>query len=661
MSTIANELLTLNNTKLAIKEAIINKGVEVGEEDTFASYADKIDEIEASGGEIIDISKIHYQIGTTNIGLYNGKELKGFRDMGGYCSFPVTDENNVGIDVDWSDSFEIGVRFKLTSYPSSDSFQFLFGCGMNGTTYRFYTPSCFIGGSTHGLAVQLGASSNSWLVTEDLDYTISLDTWYFTKIKFVKSTMLFTVDISTDLETFTNLYTTTLSSVPYYNSSAYLAFGGDCRQYNRATNNCSIDVYNTYVKDSTDSIVWGCFEEQGAEYELWDYIESDGTQYIDTGIKVVQGQIIKTIFHPLNNQPSYAWLFGAGDTTHYYGFQFPQQTLLYIYNGSTSSSGQISVNTADEYVYNLTLTASSPLNLSYYIFGFHYSEDPNGGVNLGKFRLYSFSIDNNFYLPCKRKSDGAFGLWDVENQIFLGDSAGGNAFVGGKKIGNINIASPSTDEDPLEKYSIDAKLKYSYSTGSGGSQQTYTYTFDEDGFYLCYISTWGNAGQTSSITYSGTYTEYFTKDCSGKMKMSVVYVTAGTVVTMYLSSAYWMYNAVAIKLKGFNHIGNELFSNVSASSENISFSNLSSSKTMICTYFIDSDNGGISIETYPKTYEISYTNFNQIIVWDGVVMPAGSWPARLGIIFFNSDSNLGGIIKRCAGQVGAIFHVFEVS
>ena len=171
----------------------------------------------------------------------------------------------------------------------------------------------------------------------------------------------------------------------------------------------------------------------GGAYELWDYIESDGTQYIDIGRNVVQGQTVETVFHPLSNQVSYAWLFGSGDTTHCYGFQFPQQTTLLVYNGSTSSSGQMSVSTADEYVYRLTLTASNSLDLSYYIFGFHYSETPTG-TNIGKFRLYSFSVNGDYFLPCKRKSDGAFGLWDVTNQTFLGDSASGNAFTGGSKI-----------------------------------------------------------------------------------------------------------------------------------------------------------------------------------------------------------------------------------
>lgn len=50
MGTIANKLTYLNETKTAIKNAIITKGVSVTDEDTFRDYADKITAIETGGG-----------------------------------------------------------------------------------------------------------------------------------------------------------------------------------------------------------------------------------------------------------------------------------------------------------------------------------------------------------------------------------------------------------------------------------------------------------------------------------------------------------------------------------------------------------------------------------------------------------------------------------
>ena len=50
MSTIAEQLTSLANTKTAIKDAIVAKGVSVTDTDTFASYADKIGQISGGGG-----------------------------------------------------------------------------------------------------------------------------------------------------------------------------------------------------------------------------------------------------------------------------------------------------------------------------------------------------------------------------------------------------------------------------------------------------------------------------------------------------------------------------------------------------------------------------------------------------------------------------------
>ena len=52
MGTINEKLEYLDNTKQAIKEAIINKGVSIDEQDTFRSYAEKIQSIEV-GGDIM--------------------------------------------------------------------------------------------------------------------------------------------------------------------------------------------------------------------------------------------------------------------------------------------------------------------------------------------------------------------------------------------------------------------------------------------------------------------------------------------------------------------------------------------------------------------------------------------------------------------------------
>lgn len=54
--SITDKLQTLKNTKQAIKQALIDKGIEVSDTDAFASYADKINTIKTGENEIVGIN-----------------------------------------------------------------------------------------------------------------------------------------------------------------------------------------------------------------------------------------------------------------------------------------------------------------------------------------------------------------------------------------------------------------------------------------------------------------------------------------------------------------------------------------------------------------------------------------------------------------------------
>ena len=67
-NTIADKLTYLSGTKDAIKQAIIGKGVDVSDTDTFRSYADKISSIQTGGGGTVNIpdgTKFGYSTFTT--------------------------------------------------------------------------------------------------------------------------------------------------------------------------------------------------------------------------------------------------------------------------------------------------------------------------------------------------------------------------------------------------------------------------------------------------------------------------------------------------------------------------------------------------------------------------------------------------------------------
>lgn len=90
MNDTASKLSKLLETKAAIKKAIIDKGVEVGDDTVFADYPTKISAIEAGGGEVAN----PYYEELFNLRTSNGTNMKG---LFYYCS--ASDLDLRGLDV----------------------------------------------------------------------------------------------------------------------------------------------------------------------------------------------------------------------------------------------------------------------------------------------------------------------------------------------------------------------------------------------------------------------------------------------------------------------------------------------------------------------------------------------------------------------------------
>ena len=80
MGTTADKLNKLLETKAAIKNAIIAKGVEVADSDTFASYPAKIEAIEVGGGadEFLAIRTLNHTNYNRLFSDYTGDSLDAF-------------------------------------------------------------------------------------------------------------------------------------------------------------------------------------------------------------------------------------------------------------------------------------------------------------------------------------------------------------------------------------------------------------------------------------------------------------------------------------------------------------------------------------------------------------------------------------------------------
>ena len=182
---------------------------------------------------------------------------------------------------------------------------------------------------------------------------------------------------------------------------------------------------NNLYADCGEVLEGEYFIGSSGAYDLYDYIQTDGTQLIDTGRAITAGDVVNTIFTAISGGSNGAYVWGK--------YVDPYYTALVIYpnNGFYRHYDHATVN--DNPVDQTNFTVGKITEDSYTIattLGGNYTLFDTASV-----KLYAFSINGDDYLPCKRRSDGKFGLYDVKNSTFLTDSASGNAITGGNNLG----------------------------------------------------------------------------------------------------------------------------------------------------------------------------------------------------------------------------------
>lgn len=184
-------------------------------------------------------------------------------------------------------------------------------------------------------------------------------------------------------------------------------------------------------------------------YTQLNYIESDGTQYIDTGFTPDYNTKLEMIASPNDvsdaNTATGGIFYGAGEsynskafecytqsgqyefnhgdsTLHYLGYSAVGQKLI-ISHTPTQVSLTINENDAITSIHTQgSFTAPYTLTL----FGIHRSS-----VICGKSKIYSCKIYNGSslirnFIPAMRNSDSMIGMYDLINNKFYIDAAGGN-------------------------------------------------------------------------------------------------------------------------------------------------------------------------------------------------------------------------------------------
>ena len=189
------------------------------------------------------------------------------------------------------------------------------------------------------------------------------------------------------------------------------------------------------------------------EYRRLEYIQSSGSQYIDTGVKATGNEVCELVYRDLTQGGTLFGVWG-GNWNNCYGFHNNLNTTYFYYeadttigNGSSYLSGTIKLDKNIAYFNgNEVYRYSNVKTFSYgNIHLFHF----NDGGYPTSFKLYSFSIKDNDvlvrnFIPAKRKSDNVLGLYDLVNDVFY-TNAGSGTFTAGPEMYTIEAEANPTN------------------------------------------------------------------------------------------------------------------------------------------------------------------------------------------------------------------------
>ena len=276
-----------------------------------------------------------------------------------------------------------------------------------------------------------------------------------------------------------NTYLSDNDILDLYKTKAYVTDKGDMETHQFIEGCAELQITHNGCVETRD------VQEIGnAEYEQLEYIASTGTQYIDTGVywtsekaTIVADLMVTTwkasstifgseerysgsnryfahILHAGSANGNYANYIGTtshGTTTTL--VKDTRYVLEYIAHGNnTFSTKTTNHNTGEVKVYNnkvayagtiltrqnSTQTAANKGHI--YIFSNHNAYNGTAGIqNMAAMKLYRFSmIQDDIYvrdfIPCRRKSDGKVGLFDLVTGQFYTSPAGN--FTAGNVVTN---------------------------------------------------------------------------------------------------------------------------------------------------------------------------------------------------------------------------------
>ena len=223
------------------------------------------------------------------------------------------------------------------------------------------------------------------------------------------------------------------------------------------------DVLTSENEGNCINIAMGGSSGLPSEYQEVEYLQSSGTQYIDTGVPLDDTMTIRVKYDFIRA----GFVFGSrsssssrysGITNETGGAYNIRYGNTVIYNQNTTPSGTVDVVISPNgVVLNGETVSTTAYGDSFYAGNCYlFTSNNNGSPFTGDYainRIRRFTIDNVIDLvPCKRKSDNVLGMYDLVNDEFLPNAGTGTFIAGGNveeitKISFVNDAGYITSAD----------------------------------------------------------------------------------------------------------------------------------------------------------------------------------------------------------------------
>ena len=216
-----------------------------------------------------------------------------------------------------------------------------------------------------------------------------------------------------------------------------------------------VDIDDEPIKELSKDTEWIFQYVSGPKlpngYTELEYIQSSGTQYIDTGLKPNQDTRVVTKFDMIQTDTAWRKLWGSGSGSYNLDFALWNSgtTKLQSYYGTKTNNAvpitSMSLNVdANKNIWKYsgeTITFDkNNFTCAYSMYIFNVNKDDNSQYFPGMMKLYLFKIyDNDVlvrdFIPCKNPS-GVIGLYDLVNNQFY-QNAGTGTFIAGPEIPSI--------------------------------------------------------------------------------------------------------------------------------------------------------------------------------------------------------------------------------